>query len=112
MGKQTDTTVYYCDKCHKHVIGTFGVEKEAECVSVAHGILPNQDQTISSLPFGVTQMNKFIIPSIETSINQINNSTNCYMEIKPIVTYLCADCAEKIIQDYLDKCNEINLLFE
>lgn len=115
MGKQIDATVYYCDKCRKSIISTPAIMREAECLSVAHGILPNQENAIASLPFSAGIVVKFIKPELETKVDnyQADSSVaDCSMFVSPKTVYYCYDCAEPILQDYVDKCNEINQLFE
>ena len=113
MGKQTDATVYYCDNCHKSIVGTANILKEAEFLAVAHGIAPDQKQVINELPFSSTMVNKFVIPSLETEVMPHTNDVNmdCGIKINPKTIYYCKDCAEKISQKYIELCNEINNLF-
>ena len=117
MGKQTDATVYYCDKCRKSIIGTVAINKEAECVSTAHGMLKDEDIQLKSFPFSVNVMNKFFKPNIVVNPRDGETTEEGIMatmelKIEPETVYLCQDCAEKIAQTYLEKCTEINELFD
>lgn len=117
MGKQTDAIVYYCDKCRKSVIGTPAILKEAECLATAHGMLKDEDIQLKSFPFSVNAMNKFFKPTITTDAREgevVSDGVMATMDLKiePEIIYLCQECADKIAQTYIEKCNEINELFD
>ena len=117
MGKQTDATIYYCDKCHKSIISSPAIAKDAECLATAHGMIKDEDLPIQDFPFSASVMNKLIKPTIESSardgeVQQEGIMATLELKIVPETVYYCSECAEKILQDYIDKCNEINQLFE
>ena len=113
MAKQTNATVYYCDKCRKSVIGSPRVDKEAEAIGIAHGINPAVHSEIDKLPFTPSVMNSFVVPMLDIQVGTTNpdETVNVQLQVESKIKYLCDECAEDILDDYTTWCQTIGELF-
>lgn len=114
MAKQTNATIYYCDKCRKAVIGTPRIIKNAEYFGIAPQISTNlgiQDDTV----FFPNEINKFYDLDLQTFGEHFNPETNTadgFMEVESKTKYLCKECAKNITEKYIELANQINELFK
>lgn len=113
MAKQTDATVYYCDKCRKTVVGTPAIIRDGESVAVARGIDPEFYTEIDKIPFHSTKINKFIVPELSAVPGQqsLDGTVDIRLEVEGRIKYLCDECAEDIADDYVTWCGTIAELF-